>query len=150
MPPLHWPTSNDSLSKELAKQQRAVRDSYAAYRAPPLGLQPTGEALAAAAASWAEQMLRGGRNEQLPQDHIPPDTLGAMRMHRDRATNFSAASLPVSVRRLPVFCNSPPFEPRTRSQAIDRLIPRRAHCQTRSAALTCITLWPSSRTRRAM
>ena len=150
MAPLHWPTSNDSLSKELAKQQRAVRDSYAAYRAPPLGLQPTGEALAAAAASWAEQMLRGGRNEQLPQDHIPPDILGAMRMHRNRATNFSAASLPVSVRRLPVFCDSQPIEPRTRSQAIDRLIPRRAHCQTRSAALTCITLWPSSRTRRAM
>ena len=101
------PTSNDSFSQELAKQQRTVRDSYAAYRAPPLGLQPTGEALAAAAASWAEQMLRGGRNEQLPQDHLSPDILDAMRMHRNLATNFSAASLPAGVRRLPVFCNSP-------------------------------------------
>lgn len=108
MAALDWPTSNDSLSKELAKQQRTVRDRYAAYRLPPLGLQPKGEALAAAAASWAEQMLRGGRNEQLPQDHIPPDLLQALRMHRTRATNFSAALLPKGVRRLRVFCNSPP------------------------------------------
>ena len=118
----HWPTSNDSLSLQLIDKQRQVRDAYAAYRAPPLGLRATGEELAAAASSWAEQMLRGGRNLQLPQDHIPPDTLHALRKHMKKATDFSNASLPPGVRRLPVFCNSPPFEPGTQWSA-DRLSP---------------------------
>ena len=145
----HWPTSNESLSTQLADKQRTVRDGYAAYRAPPLGLQPTGEELAAAASSWVEQMLRGGRNLQLLQDHIPPDTLDALRKHRNSVAKFSATSLPPGVRRLPVFCNSPPFEPRIQ-RSTHRLIPCpplalsvdpvSASCsvlQTPSAALTC-------------
>ena len=99
----HWPTSNDSLSQQLVHNQRIVRNGYAAFRAPPLGLRPTGEELAAAASSWAEQMLRGGPNKQLPQDHIPPSTLGELRKHIGNVQNFSAALLPPGVRRLPVF-----------------------------------------------
>lgn len=97
----HWPTSNDALSEQLLRAQRTIREGYAAQHhtaGAGLALQPTGGRLAAAASSWAKQVLRG---VPLPAGLEP--VLQRLRAHMATVHNFSAAKLPPGVRRLPVF-----------------------------------------------
>ena len=84
-----WPTSNDSLSIQLSLAQRTIRSGYAAHRAA-FALEPTGEQLAAAASSWAAQVL-----ESVPS-LTPP--LRGLRAHMASVHNFSVATLPPRVR----------------------------------------------------
>jgi len=90
----HWPISNDSYSQQLLLIQRTASAEYAAYRAPPLGLDPTGEELAAAASSWAEEMLRGSRSNGRPGSYLLERLQINLRDHIGRVHNFSAAWLP--------------------------------------------------------
>lgn len=87
-PTAPWPTSNDSLSIQLLHAQRTIRNGYAANRAA-FALDPTGEQLAAAASSWAAQVL-----ESVPL----ADVLQGLRAHMASVRNFSVATLPPRVR----------------------------------------------------
>jgi len=87
-PTAPWPTSNDPLSIQLSLAQRTIRDGYVAHRAA-LALDPTGEQLAAAASSWAAQVLAS----------VPlSEALRGLRVHMASVHNFSMATLPPRVR----------------------------------------------------
>ena len=87
-PTVLWPTSNDSLSIQLSHAQRTIRSGYAAHRAAFV-LDPTGEQLAAAASSWAAQVL-----ESVPL----ADALQGLLAHMASVHMFSVATLPPRVR----------------------------------------------------
>jgi len=90
----NWPISNDTLTQDLLQSQQRMRHSYA--QLSPLGLHPTGEELAAAANSWADEALR---DRGFPA--------AALRGHLAAVRDFSNHRLPRAVTRLPVlypFC----------------------------------------------